>query len=759
MHDSHTPLFEVSPGRLPGRPPGRSGGRLSSRERRPDPRGPFRGLAAGLALALAPFAGAQAAGEVSSLRLEERPGTPFLYSTDGTDYAWGVGRDRLLDGFTSGDRTFGLAVSADRVELRRGAGRSPGPGHPDARCAIFAERVDGDATRLSPGYPGDGSDGVACDTAAMLASRVFNRGALDLFANPAPDAGGVERADYLFESGILAPVTPEGLAGAGHVVAEKGGDSRLKIAAVLSLDILGQPASYGPLVLVRESGCVDPRLCYGVTDESQDYSFFENGVLSDDAQLAGGQSSESVTMAFVSSERLGLEAGRRYFGFSLFADDVDTDDHDPLDPTTFPVDTGVAEASLDSAADVHGGLSGWFIDEALSNGSGRVFLDENGDALPSADEAGIADIQIQLYRDTDGDGFFDPRRDEPVCNATDTDASGLFVLPGLPDGNYFAVLRENDPELPAGLSLESGVNPLPFAVSGGDVDTLHFAFTDGGGDAGNGDADGGDADGGADAGNGDTDGGDTDGGADAGNGDTDGGDTDGGADGGNGDTNGGDTDGGADAGNGDTDGGDTDGGADGGADAGNGDTDGGDTDGGADAGNGDAGGGEDPDPGASLDDTTTRAEQDRFDVLQDIATTMDVLANDDDGSGEGLTITSVAVPQNGTAEVIPGVNGEQDMILYTPDDGYFGPDAFIYQIQDGNGFETSGTVTANVIRYSDINGNRENDFVECQCTDLTLETGVHGSGIGRSSLALLGLIAGAVLLRRRSRTPGAEDPR
>jgi len=826
--------------------PARSSAALAGR-----PGAPFAACA-GLVLAVTPFVAAEAAGEISSLDITERPGTPFRYSADGTEYTWGIGRNRLLDGFTSDDREYGFAVSADRVDVRRDSAADA-----DRRdfCNLFAERGGDRDGLLSPDYP------VDCDLAGMLRDRAINRGALDLFANEGTDTNDVERVDYLFDSGILAPVTPEGLRRAGHVVAEKGGDDRLKIAAVLSLDVLGQPASYGPPVLVRAVGCMDPAFCYGLGDEMHDYAFFADDASGAVEVPADGRTSvESVAAAFVSSERLGLEAGQRYFGFSLFADDVDTDDHDVSDPDTYPADTGASAG----VADLHGGLSGYYIDEALSNGTGRAFLDENGNGLPDEDEAGIADIQIQLYRDTDGDGVFDPRRDAPVCNATDTDRSGLFVLPGLPDGDYFAVLRENDPELPAGLSLAEGTNPRPFSVAGGDVDDLNFSFTgdgvgtggvddggadtagaadggadggvvDAGGEGGDDAADGGADDGAADAGGEDAGGADTAGAADEGAADA-GGDDAGGADTGDGDDGAVDdgaadaggtaTAGAADAGGGDTggaaDGGTDDAGAgtagvdDGGADAGSADagstdagatdagvtdagatdagatdagatdagatdagatdaggadtgvTDAGATDAGAadagatdagatDAGGGDTGatdgGGSEPDSGASRDDIQTSTTQDMFDVLQDQFADVDVLSNDVDGSDGGLTIIRVLEPPNGMAEIVELDDGSQ-VIRYTPDDGFFGTDAFIYEIRDGDGVEQSGTATANVIRYTDINRNGINDFVECECTDLTLETGVNGSGIGRLSLGALALLAAAGVLRAIRRRRG-----
>ena len=897
------------------------------------------GLTVGLLTAIPVFA----AGEVSSLITSEREPTPFRYESGGTEYTWGLGMNQLLEGFVAEDRAFGYAQMADRVELQRDDVPGMADGEP---CGVFVERLDATSTRLAADYPQD-TDGDAgdCDMTEVLVSRVLNRGTLDLFSNKPPDAKNIERVDYLFDSGILAPVTPEGLAGAGHVVAEKGGNNRLKIAAVLSVDMLGQPASYGRTILVREVGCMDPELCYGTTDITHDYAFFRNDSQAPQGLPTDGrQATESVAMAFVSTRRLGLKAGQRYFGFSLFADDVDTDDHDLLDPSTFPDDTQNAHIAPGDAADVYGGLSGFFIDETFSNGSGRVFLDEDGDGLPGETEAGIADIQIQLYRDTDGDGVFDPTRDDPVCNATDTDLNGGFVLPGLPDGDYFAVVRENDPEMPAGLVLGNGRNPLPFSVAGNDVDNLDFPFTNGGSgppggvdaggadaggadaggadaggadaggvdaggadaggadaggvdaggadaggadaggadaggadaggadaggadaggadaggadaggadaggadaggadaggaDAGGADAGGADA-GGADAGGADAGGADA-GGADAGSADAGGADAGGAdsggadaggadagtadaggadaggadaggadagsADAGSADTGGADT-GGADAGGADAggaDAGDADaggadaggadaggvdaggadaggadaggadaGGADaggvdaGGADAGGADsggTDAGDADaGGADAGGTDAGGADaggadtgaadggttgisDPDPDASRDDSETRAEPDSFFVRQGESATVNVIANDGDAVGTGLTVIRVGETPNATIEII----GNQ--VVYTPDPNFYGTDAFVYEIRDAEGTEATGSAVATVLRFSDINNNGENDFAECDCTDLTLETGVHGSGVGRFSLWLLSLLGVATLGRRAVRS-------
>jgi uncharacterized delta-60 repeat protein len=72
---------------------------------------------------------------------------------------------------------------------------------------------------------------------------------------------------------------------------------------------------------------------------------------------------------------------------------------------------------------------------------------------------------------------------------------------------------------------------------------------------------------------------------------------------------------------------------------------------------------------------------------EDVATTVNVTANDTDPDGHPLTVTAVTGPAHGTA-VIAGASS----VTYTPDANYVGTDAFTYTVSDGHG----GTDTANV---------------------------------------------------------------
>lgn len=74
----------------------------------------------------------------------------------------------------------------------------------------------------------------------------------------------------------------------------------------------------------------------------------------------------------------------------------------------------------------------------------------------------------------------------------------------------------------------------------------------------------------------------------------------------------------------------------------------------------------------------------------DTAVTVDVLANDADPDGDALTLTALGHPANGRV----AMSGSQ--IVYTPDTGFRGPDAFAYTIADGRGGTAVGVVTVTV---------------------------------------------------------------
>jgi len=93
------------------------------------------------------------------------------------------------------------------------------------------------------------------------------------------------------------------------------------------------------------------------------------------------------------------------------------------------------------------------------------------------------------------------------------------------------------------------------------------------------------------------------------------------------------------------------------------------------------------DPPNAVDDTATTDE--------DVAVTIDVLANDDDPDGDSLTIQSVTQGANGS------VTNNGGDVTYTPNADFNGSDQFSYTISDGNGGTDAATVTITVDPVND----------------------------------------------------------
>ncbi len=72
---------------------------------------------------------------------------------------------------------------------------------------------------------------------------------------------------------------------------------------------------------------------------------------------------------------------------------------------------------------------------------------------------------------------------------------------------------------------------------------------------------------------------------------------------------------------------------------------------------------------------------------------INVLANDTDADGDALSVGAIVeAPDDGTAEIIDG--GQR--IRYTPDEGFFGTDRFVYEANDGRNGVDQATVTVTV---------------------------------------------------------------
>ena len=442
--------------------------------------------------------GVFAAGQVDGLVLSELPATPFDYSVDGIDYQWGRGSNQILDGFSLQGRGYANALTANDVSVNRDDIANVATGEP---CGIFVELLSREDNRrvLATDFPRDDSDAGNCNLEELLDSDIINRGVVDAFSNTTPDAKNIERLDYLFYFTAIAPFQEETLSLGGHIVAEKRGNNAVKMAAITSVSVLGTPASYGPMVRIASTGCSDPEICYGSTGVVENYSFLQNAFNEPQSLPAETErSTEELTMAFVSAADLGLSPGQRYFGVSLFADDVDAAQHDLIDPSTFPDNTSFDSPVVGDDADIYGGLNGYFLAGELNNVSGSLFLDVNMNGVQDADEAGISDVSVALFIDNNNNGMLDEGIDTQIGDLVDSNTDGAFLFPGVADGNFIVVLDDTDPQIPGGLVISDGSNPQAVPIGGTDSNPVSISFisdsgngsgsiNDGSGDGGTGD--------------------------------------------------------------------------------------------------------------------------------------------------------------------------------------------------------------------------------------------------------------------------------
>lgn len=82
-------------------------------------------------------------------------------------------------------------------------------------------------------------------------------------------------------------------------------------------------------------------------------------------------------------------------------------------------------------------------------------------------------------------------------------------------------------------------------------------------------------------------------------------------------------------------------------------------------------------------------------VVEETATAIAVLGNDNDVDGDTIAVTAVGTAAHGSVTLVAGA------ITYTPVLDYFGPDAFNYTISDGKGGTDVGRVTINVTNVND----------------------------------------------------------
>ena len=124
----------------------------------------------------------------------------------------------------------------------------------------------------------------------------------------------------------------------------------------------------------------------------------------------------------------------------------------------------------------------------------------------------------------------------------------------------------------------------------------------------------------------------------------------------------------------------------------------------------------------AVDENSLIAVDDTATTQQNTAVNIEVLQNDTDVDGNG-TVTIVNDPSNGTAVVNDNGTAEDfsdDFVIYTPEDGFNGPDSFTYQLSNDLLTRTA-TVNIDVTPIDDVNPVDDNNLIAVNDTATTQE--------------------------------------
>ncbi|MCH8539638.1 MAG: carboxypeptidase regulatory-like domain-containing protein, partial [Opitutales bacterium] len=113
--------------------------------------------------------------------------------------------------------------------------------------------------------------------------------------------------------------------------------------------------------------------------------------------------------------------------------------------------------------------------------SGTVFADDGagdgifGNGEQDGTEAGLGDITVRLYLDTDGSETLSSN--DLLWATSSTDGNGNYSFGDLPDGNWLIVVDTEDPDLPEGFAPTNG-SLFPVALDPGSVEPDPVEVTD-----------------------------------------------------------------------------------------------------------------------------------------------------------------------------------------------------------------------------------------------------------------------------------------
>ncbi|KYG76272.1 hypothetical protein EV198_3216 [Roseivirga ehrenbergii] len=401
------------------------------------------------------------------------------------DLYYGTGDNLKIKSYTVGGKLYDNFVLPDTLVIKR----------TDNQAYInvwytLSSIVDPSFSPLTPGELELDADEVE-DADALYQSGVLNAGYDNIMVNEDDEGlntiqAQVERLDVIWFTGLVT-CEPDS---AVFPIIERGGNDEIKIAAILSLDVNGEPASYGSMIDIEDSDWPDPS--NSGTGGGRSFDNFlilrrqDTGLDPTPIINIGtffGQSAQSLQGVAVSFSELGIAANTVIYGFSIFAFDTNATDHDLTDIFTFPTDTKASDSGLDLVAGLSAGVSS---DNCLTPGTGpggykaalTTWLKANVGVTTATDGSTVTDWQDQwvgnhdattgvaapTYRSTTSNINFNPTVDFTTGSTSLTIANNLAFNTG---GPY----------------TKKGIN-LAFRTSTSDINTRQVLYEQGGSDRG-----------------------------------------------------------------------------------------------------------------------------------------------------------------------------------------------------------------------------------------------------------------------------------
>lgn len=305
----------------------------------------------------------------------------------------GVGNDILVTSYVVGASTYDNFLTPDTLAIRRTDG---------SRFVNIWYTLNQINTGPTPDEL-DLNPRVVADADLIYQTRNINAGYDNILVNDDDLAGSaiqaqIERVDIIWYTGIVT-CAPEN---AVFPVVERGGNDNIRVAAILSLDANGDPATYSPTVLIEASDWP------GTGQTFDNYLILRRQIVGQNPLplinigTIAGQSAQTVQGVAVSFTELGIASNQVVYGYSIFASDTNESNPgiDLTDINTFPTTTLSSVSGLDLVAGVTAAVSS---DECLTPATGpggykaalATWLKANAGVTTATDGSTVTDWQDQ----------------------------------------------------------------------------------------------------------------------------------------------------------------------------------------------------------------------------------------------------------------------------------------------------------------------------------------------------------------------------